>query len=164
MSHNQSPQIPPTGTIQNLPRLAFENWFEYAIRAQPHHTDYAGVVWHGSYITWLEEARVECLRSIGIDFADLVALGCELPVVELSIRYHRPIQLGMAAIVKTRMVNVSGVRINWDYQIQSPDFQALYVSAQVTLVAVDREKGKIMRQLPEVMEEALTRFAAIGEK
>ncbi len=164
VSHNQSPQLPPTGAIQNLPPLAFENWFEYAIRAQPHHTDYAGVVWHGSYITWMEEARVECLRSIGIDFADLVALGCELPVVELSIRYHRPIQLGMAAIVKTRMVNVSGVRINWDYQIQSPNFQDLYVSAQVTLVAIDREKGKIMRQLPEVMEEALARFAAIGEK
>lgn len=164
MSQNQSPQLPPTGAIQNLPQLTFENWFEYTIRAQPHHTDYSGVVWHGSYLIWMEEARVECLRSIGIEFADLVALGCDLPVVELSIRYHRPIQLGMAAIVKTRMVNVSGVRINWDYQIQSPDLQDLYVSAQVTLVAIDREKGKIMRQLPAAMEEALTRLAAMGEK
>lgn len=164
MSQNQSPQLPPTGTIQNLPPLAFENWFEYAIRAQPHHTDYSGVVWHGSYLIWMEEARVECLRSIGIEFADLVALGCDLPVVELSIRYRRQIQLGMAAVVKTRMVNVRGVRINWDYQIQSPNFQDLYVSAQVTLVAIDREKGKIMRQLPPVMEEALARLAAMGEK
>ncbi len=112
----------------------------------------------------MEEARVECLRSIGIEFADLVALGCDLSVVELSIRYHRQIQLGMAAIVKTRMVDVSGVRINLDYQIQSPDFQQLYVSAQVSLVAIDREKGKIMRQLPPVMEEALARLAAMGEK
>ena len=112
----------------------------------------------------MEEARVEFLRSIGIEFADLVALGCDLPVVELSIRYHRPIQLGMAAVVKTRMLDVSGVRINWDYQIQSPNFQDLYVSAQVTLVAIDREKGKIMRQLPEAMKEALARIAAMGEK
>ncbi len=164
VSQNQSPQLLPTGEIQNLLPLAFENWFEYAIRAQPHHTDYSGVVWHGSYITWMEEARVECLRSIGIEFADLVALGCDLPVVELSIRYHRPIKLGMAAIVKTRMVNVSGVKINWDYQIQSPNFQDLYVSAQVTLIAIDRERGRIMRQLPEAMKEALARLAAIGEK
>ncbi len=164
MSQNQSPQLPPTGEIQKLPLLAIENWFEYAIRAQPHHTDYAGVVWHGAYVAWLEEARVECLRSIGIDYANLVAMGCELPVVELSIRYHRPIQLGMAAIVKTRMMNVSGVRINWDYQIQSPDFQDLYVSAQVTLVAKDREKGKILRQLPAAMEAAFARLAAMGEK
>ncbi len=46
-----------------------EKWFEYSVRAQPHHTDYAGIVWHGSYIAWMEEARVECLRSIGIEFA-----------------------------------------------------------------------------------------------
>ncbi len=160
---NQSPQLSPTGAIENLPLLAFENWFEYAVRAQPHHTDYAGNVWHGSYVTWLEEARVECLRSIGIEFADLVALGCDLPVVELSIRYHRPIQLGMSAIVKTRMMDVSGVRINWDYKIQPLDGQKPYVTAQVTLVAVDRNNGRIMRQLPPTMEEALARLAAIRD-
>ncbi len=164
MSQDRSPQLPPTGAIQNLPLVAFENWFEYTIRVQPHHTDYAGVVWHGAYVAWLEEARIECLRSIGIEFADLVAMGCELMVVELSIRYHRQIQLGMAAIVKTRMLDARGVRINWDYQIQSPDFKDLYVSAQVTLVAIDREKGKILRQLPEAMEAAFARLAAMGEK
>jgi acyl-CoA thioester hydrolase len=141
-----------------------EKWFEYSVRAQPHHTDYAGIVWHGSYIAWMEEARVECLRSIGIEFADLVALGCDLPVVELSIRYHRQIQLGMAAIVKTRIAEVSGVRINWDYQIQSLDGQQLYVTARVTLVAVNREKGKIMRQLPPVIKDAFARLADIAGK
>lgn len=88
------PQLPPTSAIENVTNVAFENWFEYPVRAQPHHTDYAGIVWHGTYLTWMEEARVECLRSIGIEFADLVALGCDLPVVELSIRYHRSVQLG----------------------------------------------------------------------
>lgn len=53
-------------------------WFHYRVRVQPHHTDYAGAAWHGSYIIWMEEARVECLRSIGINFADLVTLGCDL--------------------------------------------------------------------------------------
>lgn len=142
--------------------MSEEKWFEYSVRAQPHHTDYAGIVWHGSYIAWMEEARVECLRSIGIEFADLVALGCDLPVVELSIRYHRQIQLGMAAVVKTRIAEVSGVRINSDYQIQSLDGQQLYVTARVALVAVDREKGKIMRQLPPVMKDAFARLADIA--
>lgn len=157
---HQIPKLPPISTIQNPPQIAFENWFEYSVRAQPHHTDYAGIVWHGSYIVWLEEARVECLRSIGIGFAELVALGCALQVVELSVRYHRPIKLGMAAVVRTRLAEVSGVRINLDYQVQSPDRQELHVTARVTLVAVDREKGKIMRQLPPVMENALARLTS----
>lgn len=148
-----------TGAIQSSLQSPAGNWFEYLVRAQPHHTDYSGVVWHGSYIEWMEEARVECLRSIGIEFADLVALGCDLPVVELAIRYHQAVRMGMAAIVRTRMAEMSGVRINWDYQIQSPDGQEIFLTARVTLVAVDREKGKILRQLPPAVKDALVKLS-----
>jgi len=155
------PQLPPTRAIQNRSlTVSTENWFEYPVRAYPHHTDYAGVVWHGTYITWLEEARIECLRSIGIDFIDLVALGCDLPVVELSIRYLKPIRMGMTAVVKTRMADLEGIRMNWYYQIQSLDGQELYLTGQVTLVAVDREKGKILRQLPPTFKEALSKLSS----
>jgi acyl-CoA thioester hydrolase len=99
------------------------------------------------------------LRSIGIEFADLVALGCDLAVVDLSLRYHRAIRLGMTAVVKTRMSEVTGVRINWDYTIESPDRQELYVTAKVTLVALDKERGKIMRQLPTTVQDALARLS-----
>ncbi|PSB25675.1 acyl-CoA thioesterase [Stenomitos frigidus] len=157
--HPDQRQLPSTGAIQNPLQVSPGNWFEYLVRAQPHHTDYAGIVWHGSYLTWMEEARVECLRSIGIEFADLVALGCDLPVVELSIRYHQPIQMGVSAVVRTRMADMEGVRVNWDYQIQSTDGQELFVTARVALVAVDREKGKIMRQLPPAVKEALVKLA-----
>lgn len=153
------PQLPPTSAIDSPSIQAFENWFAYPVRAQPHHTDYAGVVWHGTYIAWMEEARVECLRAIGVEYADLVALGCDLQVVELSVRYHRAIQLGMAVVVKTRMAEVTGVRINWDYAIESPDREELYVTAKVTLVAVDRERGKIMRQLPTNVKDVLARLS-----
>ncbi|AFY33323.1 thioesterase family protein [Calothrix sp. PCC 7507] len=155
------PTLPPTTALDKPSHREFENWFEYPVRTQPHHTDYAGAVWHGSYIAWMEEARNECLRSIGINFADLTALGCDLPVVELSVLYHRVLQLGMAAIVKTRMADVTGVRINWDYAILSPDEQQLYVTAKVTLVALDRERGKIMHQLPPSVKDALARISAL---
>jgi acyl-CoA thioester hydrolase len=156
---SQQPQLQSTTAIDTPASSSFGNWFEYSIRVYPHHTDYAGIVWHGSYIAWFEEARVACLRAIGIEYADLVALGCDLPVVELSIRYHRPLQLGATAVVRTRMAEVTGVRINWDYAIESSDRQELYVTAQVTLVAVDRERGKIMRQLPSTVMDALARLS-----
>ena len=149
-----------TGAIQSSLQIPPQNWFDYPVRAHPHHTDYAGAVWHGTYLSWLEEARVECLRSIGIEYADLVALGCGLPVVELSVRYHQPVLMGAAAIVRTRIADMEGVRINWDYQIQSIDGQDLFATARVTLVADDREKGKILRQLPAVVQEALVRLSA----
>jgi acyl-CoA thioester hydrolase len=153
------PQPTPDSAIEKLSYQAMSaNWFEYPIVVHPHHTDYGGIVWHGTYLSWMEEARVECLKSIGINFADLVALGCDLPVVDLSIRYHRALKMGEAAIVKTRTIDMEGVRIVWEYEIQSIDREIIYLTGMVTLVAVDREKGKIMRQLPETVKDALVKM------
>jgi acyl-CoA thioester hydrolase len=152
-------QIPPDSAIEKLAYQAMSaNWFEYPIVVYPHHTDYGGVVWHGTYLTWMEEARVACLKSIGIDFADLVAMGCDLPVVDLSVRYRRALRMGESAIVKTRTIDLEGVRIVWEYEIQSVDRSIIYLTGMVTLVAVDREKGKIMRQLPATVKDALVKM------
>jgi acyl-CoA thioester hydrolase len=67
--------------------------------------------------------------------------------------------MGMAAVVRTRMAQMEGVRINWDYQIQSLDREELYLTGCVTLVAVDREKGKILRQLPSAVKDALVKLS-----
>ena len=126
-----------------------DSWFQYPIRVQPHHTDYGGVVWHGTYITWMESARVECLRAAGTPFEDLVSLGYDLPVVSLDIRYKQPLTLGAAAVVKTRLEASKGVRLNWHYRIETngPESQ-LCVSGQVSLVTVDAGDRKIVRRLP----------------
>jgi len=153
------PRLNPPSAIQTAFQVTDDGWFEYPLHAYPHHTDYAGVVWHGTYLTWMEEARVAYLQTLGIQFADLVALGCDLPVVDLSLRYHRPLRMGESAMLKTRMNGLEGVRLVWDYQILSNDGQDLYITAQVTLVAVDREKGKIMRQLPPSVKDVLMRLA-----
>ncbi|MEM7361376.1 MAG: thioesterase family protein [Pseudomonadota bacterium] len=146
--NEKQPQLPETGAIAPLPQKNSGNWFEYPVRAHPHHTDYAGIVWHGTYITWLEEARIESLRSIGVDFSEIVALGCDLPVVELSIRYHKALRMGMNATVKTRMSPIDGVRLNWEYRIESPDGRDLYLTGVVTLVALPRHQRSAMTTNP----------------
>ena len=162
MSQEQpfQPELESAPLLDGPLQTAFADWFEYPVRSHPHHTDYAGIVWHGTYVAWMEEARIECLRSIGLDYADLVSLGCEMPVVELSIRYHQPIEMGASILIRTRMAEVTGVRIHWDYQIQSLDGKMLYATARVTLVALDREQGKIMRRLPPTVQAALERFSS----
>lgn len=159
MSQTHKPQLSSI-THMELNRhfsATVEKWFEYPIIAHPHHTDYAGIVWHGNYLTWMEEARVEYLRSLGINYADLVNLGCDLPVIEINIRYHQSMKMGDRGIVKTRMNDIEGVKIHWDYEITAEESPLIYVSGRVTLVTIDREKGKIMRQLPPLLKEALVK-------
>ncbi|MEO1401745.1 MAG: thioesterase family protein [Cyanobacteria bacterium J06635_1] len=123
------------------------HWFTYQVRVQPHHTDYGGVVWHGTYVQWMEAARVDCLRETGIDFEALVSLGYDLPVVDLSVRYHHPLTLGMTASVKTRLPPIKGVRLNWLYEIEATS-GLLCLTGQVSLVPIDVAKRRIVRQLP----------------
>lgn len=136
-------------------------WFEQTIQIYPHHTDYAGIVWHGTYLQWFEELRVDALRSVGVAFADLVAMGCDLPVVDLAIRYHRSPAMGMIVVLKSRILPLRGVRLQWEYELRSTQDQTLFTTATVTLVALDRGKGTILRRLPPVLVEALGRL--VGE-
>ncbi|MBE9223329.1 acyl-CoA thioesterase [Cyanobacterium stanieri LEGE 03274] len=161
MTPKNNPQLPPITDIEvdHSLRATTEEWFEYPITVHPHHTDYAGVVWHGNYIPWLEEARIEYLRQIGIDYVDLVNAGCELPVVEINLRYHQPLKMGQSAIVKTRLNQIQKVRMHWDYEIVSFTSQQLYLSGRVTLVGIDTQKGKILRQLPPILQEALIKMS-----
>ena len=135
------------------------SWFEYPIRVQPHHTDYGGVVWHGTYITWLESARVECLRAAGVPFEKLVKLGYDLPVVGLDIRYCQPLSLGARATVKTRLAPMQGIRLNWLYEIETQDIASgspqIHLTGQVTLVTVDVASRKVVRRLPDAVQAIL---------
>ncbi len=130
------------------------HWFDYPVRVQPHHTDYSGVVWHGTYIQWMESLRVDCLREHGISFEAFVAAGYDLPVVDLQLRYHQALRLGMAGVVKGR-ATMQGVRILWTYEIRNADTDELCVTGQITLVPVDMAKRKIVRRLPDELQQQL---------
>lgn len=132
--------------------------FEYRVRVQPHHTDYAGIVWHGTYVAWMEEARVEYLRSHGINFADWVSSGVDLPVVDLSLRYRQSLTLGMDALVKAWPEPRRGVRLVWQYDIQNLHSGATCVLGTVTLAPVDHHTRQVLRRLPEPLRSDLARL------
>ncbi|PZU96155.1 MAG: acyl-CoA thioesterase [Pseudanabaena sp.] len=135
-----------------------DGWFNYPVIVYPHHTDYSGVVWHGNYLTWMEEARVECLRTVGMSFEELVSAGVDLPVAEMSLRYHRSARMGDTVLVMTRLVS-DKIRLNWEYQIRTET--DLCVTATVTLVPVDFEKRKLLRSLPSSLEGAIAKLTGI---
>ncbi|MEM9482481.1 MAG: thioesterase family protein [Cyanobacteria bacterium P01_F01_bin.116] len=140
-------------------------WFDYGFRVQPHHTDYSGVVWHGTYVQWMETARVECLRSLKFAFEDFVKAGYDLPVVDLQLRYHRPLTLGANGVVRTQLKVTRGVKLTWLYEIYDTTDAAhqLCITGQIILVPIDISKRKIVRRLPaelQSMFDALQQYFA----
>ncbi len=134
----------------------------YSVQVFPHHTDYAGVVWHGTYLTWLESARITWLQSAGIDYADLVATGIELPVMALTLKYHRAAKMGDHLQI-TATCDRQGVRLIWQCQIFQEKHPNPILSAEIILAVVDMPQGKILRHLPAPLEQAIQRLVNISK-
>jgi acyl-CoA thioester hydrolase len=132
-----------------------ESWFNYPMVVQPHHTDYAGVVWHGSYIAWMEEARIAALREVGLEYAALVSLGCDLPVIDLSLNYRASVKMGDEVRVRSRLERIEKVRWIWTQNVCALDTEFCYVAGKVVLIPVNRDQQRILRKLPPLLETAL---------
>ena len=50
-------------------------------------TDAYGVVWHGSYLRWLEMGRVEYCEDLGLNLIELEKQDIVMPVTNMNIRY-----------------------------------------------------------------------------
>lgn len=115
-------------------------------RVLPQHTDHAGVMWHGSYLAWLEEARVEALEQAGLAYSDLSARGFELPVVSLQIHYRQALLHGDLVTLESEVQPQQGVKLPWKSRFVKAD-GSVAAEAQVDLVLVDLSAGPAQRRL-----------------
>ena len=132
-------------------------------RVLPQHTDHAGVMWHGAYLAWLEEARVEALQEVGLAYSDLSARGLELPVVSLAIDYRQALLHGDQVELLSRVECRSGLRLPWLSQFIGPG-GAVAAEARVELVLVELSASgaqrRLMRRFPADLAAAIARLNA----
>ena len=112
-------------------------------RVLPQHTDHAGVVWHGTYLAWLEEARVEALAAAGMDYAEMARQGIEMPVVSLKIDYRRSLRHGDVAVLQSICGPRDGVR--WPWHTRMLRGEELIAESQVDLVMLSGGSRLIRR-------------------
>ena len=56
-------------------------------------TDAMGVVHHGSYPIWFEQARIDFFKAIGAPYTEIEKEGFESPVLELVVKYRKACRL-----------------------------------------------------------------------
>ena len=89
--------------------------FCHRVRVRFAETDAMGVVHHAAYLPYLEETRVEFLRSVGHPYDAIRASGFELPVSELAVRYLRPLAFDDVVDVHLRVVRAKGATFELGY-------------------------------------------------
>ena len=117
--------------------------FQWKVRVYYHHTDAGGVVYHGTYLDFMEAARIELLHALGLDIAELAAEpGVVFMVYGLAVDYHKPARLNDELVVTAAIARLGRVRLEFDQRVLRGS--ELLVSAKVKAACVSPRTFKPM--------------------
>lgn len=129
---------------------------EFALRVYYEDTDLAGIVYYANYLRFIERARTEWVRTLGIDQGRLKAeTGIVFAVRRVEADYLRPARFDDELTVITRPQAATGARIVLEQDVMRAG-ERLF-AAVVTLVCLTEtgQPARIPAELRRRMEPAV---------
>ena len=130
--------------------------FRWLVRVYYEDTDAQGVVYYANYFRFMERARTEWIRALGIEQDRLLESGRRFfVVVETAAEFHSPARFNDELVVTVDLVNRSRASFVLDQQIFLKDDESrALVSATVRAACVNADTKKPAR-LPELLSKEL---------
>ena len=115
----------------------------------PQHTDQAGVMWHGAYLDFLEEGRIDALDKVGLSYSELSNKGFEIPVVSIQLRYKISFLHGENVRLTSQFKLENKIRLTSKTLFLKSDGE-IGAEAKIELVVVRKinDSIKLVRDLP----------------
>ena len=127
----------------------------HTIRVRYAETDPMKYVYYGNYATYLEVARVELFRELGMPYEEIEQQGIWLPVADFYIKYLKPALYDQNLEIHTFIKKLPGVRIDFEYEIYNESKQKI-TEAKTTLFFLDSKTNKVIK-CPEFLMELITK-------
>lgn len=127
--------------------------FSWPVRVYYEDTDAGGVVFYANYLRYMERARTEWLRSLGIEQDQLRSeLGIIFVVVSCEVRYRRPARFNEQLQVTVSIVERRKASLTFRQQVRRGD--RVLVEGLVRAATVD-DKNFRPQPLPAAVTEVL---------
>ncbi len=123
----------------------------FPIRVYYEDTDLAGIVYYANYLKFIERARSEWVRGLGIDQAQMKAEGYVFAVRRVEADYLMPAKYDDELVVETDMVENSGVRLIVRQEVKRADVTLF--TAMVTIICMNAS-GAVAR-LPAAIRRSI---------
>ena len=133
---------------------------EVLVEVPFHDVDLAGVVWHGHYMKYLENARWAVMDRIGFGLQAMMSSGFIWPVVGLEVKYIRAARYGERLRVQASIVEWDA-KLVLNYLMLNAKDDTRVGRAQTTQVAVERETGTLQLVSPACLTDRV--HAALRE-
>ena len=112
-----------------------------------------GLVHHGSYINYFEEARISWISNLGLSYSEMEKSGIILPVSKLNVSYLRPAYFDDDLVVNVELAELPTSRLIFNYTIKNKD--EVVVTGTTVLAFLNKETKKPVR-CPDYMLEKVT--------
>lgn len=84
-------------------------------------TDPLGIVWHGRYASYFEDAREQLGNSLGIGYADFFAHGYSIPIRRLTVDYLCPLAYPEIFTIEAILHWSEAMRLNYEFIIRTQE-------------------------------------------
>lgn len=132
---------------------------EAIIKVEFHDLDPMQVVWHGNYARYFESARSALLDRIGYNYKEMVASGFSWPIVELKVKYVKPIGYGAVLRVVATLKEYE-FKLRIAYEIFDAASGERLTRAETTQLPVEAATGELRFGCPSDLVERVRRCLA----
>jgi len=129
--------------------------FSIELKVRDYECDMQGIVNNANYQHYLEHARHEYLRTIGLDFARLTEDGIILVVKRIEIDYQSPLRSGDSFRVDCRTERLSPLRFVFVQNIYRASDNKAIINARVIGTSINRDGRPF---LPPILDVAFGEF------
>ena len=133
--------------------------FKYSARTRVgfSDTDAQGIVYYGRYYPYIDLARVEYLRMLGLLGMEVGEPGFEFVMRAGSIEYHAPAVFDDELEVWIRIARIGRTSLTYEFAVYRARDDVLLVTGTQTTVLVDLDERKAC-EIPQDLRETLRAF------
>ncbi len=133
--------------------------FLWPVRVYYEDTDSGGVVYYANYLKFMERARTEWLRHLGLEQDELIAHdGVIFAVRSVQVDYLLPARFNEALSVSAKVLEQGRASLIFEQKIRRTTDESVLCQGQIKLACLDSQSFK-PRALPAVLVNKLN----IGE-
>ena len=124
----------------------------YTRRINYYETDQMQVVHHSNYVRFMEEARLDLMDQVGLDYAAMEEKGIIIPVLDISCKYVYAVHYGDTIVIEPKITKLTPVRFSLTYEIRDEKSGEIRCEATSSHAFVDTEfrPMNMKRNFPEL--------------
>lgn len=119
--------------------------FEYNLRSRYSETDKMGFVYHSTFLEYFEVARVEMIRSYGVNYKAMEDAGIMLPVKDAKMEFRQPVYYDEPITIRVMVYEQPSIRLRTFYKVIATERDVVCVLGEVTLFFMSEKERKPMR-------------------